>query len=194
MYESTCVPIEAVAILQPVTALCLRDRHYWMNFKLILEVPFVWKSQKNNSTYFPTQHKWKQMEISVLLSRSLDNTKRVFTTHYTVSSYLVIQLLRPKSHFALIHRPKYPLRCKVCMYAFLVYVPSFPNYHSNILQGQVLKNSSRYTSLSICDMGVFCSESENWPWMFIVDNRLENQSLKRTKGNLLWSKEASVTY
>lgn len=145
MHESTCVPIEAVAILQPVTALCLRDRHYWMNFKLILKVPFAWKSPTPQQFYiFSRPAQWKPMEISVLLSRSLKNAKCVSMPHYIVSSHLVIQLLRTKSHFALPHKSKFPHICKVCMYLFLVCVPSFPNYHSSILQGPRREKSCRH--------------------------------------------------
>lgn len=55
MYESTCVPIEAVASLQPVTALCLRDRHHWVNFTLISgnTIGVSVAEQTNDSTLTP---------------------------------------------------------------------------------------------------------------------------------------------
>lgn len=55
MYESTCVPIEAVASLQPVTALCLRDRHYWVNFTLLSgnTIGVSVAEQTNDSTLSP---------------------------------------------------------------------------------------------------------------------------------------------
>lgn len=48
MYESTCVSIEAVASLQPVTALCLRDRHYYVNF--ICSHIYFWKKKDASGT------------------------------------------------------------------------------------------------------------------------------------------------